>query len=159
MSKSNKVSHRDYRTDLLVTAHLPWYGLLIPSGWLPLRAMSPRVMPRRLVMSHLAPHEGHISPITHGTSGERFAPAGPPSRTQKCDAYCHNFMRPRRSARPTIVTETGSFFPYLSSICSHIMKYYSRFFKFCRILFYEMHNYAEYHSKTHKKCINMHIIV
>ena len=153
------MSHRDYRTDLIVTAHLPWYGLLIPSGWLPLRAMRPCVMPRRLVMSHLAPHEGRISHPMKGASGACFAPAGRPSRTQKCDAYCHNFMRPRRSTSPTIVTDACSFFPSHLSICSHIMKYYSRFFKFCRILFYEMHKYAEYRSKTHKKCINMHIIV
>lgn len=37
VSKSNKVSHRVCRTDLLVMAYLPWYGLLSYAGWLSLR--------------------------------------------------------------------------------------------------------------------------
>lgn len=109
----------------------------------------------------------HVSHPMKGTSrASRRARQERVSRPQegrharkKCDAYCHNFMRPRRSTRPTIVTETCSFFRSPSFLCSHILKYYSYFFKFRRILFYVMHNYAENHSKTHKKCINMHIIV
>ena len=122
--------------------------------------------PDRLVMAHFAPHEWRIlrpmkgtSRITHGASGARFEPPGRPSRTQKCDAYCHNFMRPRRSTRHTVVTDISA-----PSLVFHFqvplsLNFYSYFFKFCRIIFYEMHNYAEYYSETHKKCINMHIIV
>lgn len=107
-------------------------------------------MPRRLVRASFASHEGHISRITQGSSGARFAPAGRPSRTQKCDAYCHNFMRPRRSTRPTIVTEISASTPVFPFQVPYSLNFYSYFFKFCRILFYEMHNYAEYYSKTHK---------
>ena len=116
VSKSNKVSHRDYRTDLLSMHHMPGYGPLSPVGWLSWRAMRPCVMPRRLVMARFAPPEWRVSRITQGASGARFAPWGRPSRTQKCDAYCHNFMLPRRSTRPAIVTEIyQSFlvFPFL----------------------------------------------
>ena len=52
VSKSNKVSHRDYRTDLLVTAHLHMYGLLSHAGWLSWRDMMPCVIPRLLSMAH-----------------------------------------------------------------------------------------------------------
>lgn len=121
--KSNKVSHHVYHTDLLVMDHLPMWCHAWCLDGLKWRVLHPM----------------------NGASGACFAHAGLPSRTQKCDAYCHNFMRPRRSTRPTIVTETCSFFHSNSSICSHIMKYYSRLF-----------NFAEYYSM---KCIIMQNIV
>ena len=140
VAKSNKVSHHDYRTDLLVMAYPPWYGLLSPAGWLSLRAM--RALwrnswcPDRLVMAHFAPHDGHISRITQGASGRCFAPAGRPSRTQKCDAYCHNFMRPRRSTLSAVVTEIYPSFLVFHFQVPLSLNFYSYFFKFCRILFY-----------------------
>ena len=109
--------------------------------------------PDRLVMAHFAPHEGHISRITQGASGACFAHPWRPSRTQKCDAYCHNFMRPRRSTRPAIVTDISVPSPVFPFQVPYSLNFYSRFFKFCRILFYVMHIYAEYRSKTHKVCI------
>ena len=66
-------------------------------------------MPGWSETSHFAPHEGHISHITHGASGRCFASPGLPSRTQKCDEYCHIFMR-----HPTISRHHPSM-PFLTS--------------------------------------------
>ena len=133
------------------------HDALIGSPWRILHPMkSTSLAPWR---AHIKPREGHISNITQGASGACFSPPGLPSRTQKCDAYCHNFMRPRRSTGHAVVTEISAqslVFPFQVPLS---LNFYSRFFKFCGILFYEMHNYAEYYSKTHKKCINMPIIV
>ena len=136
VSKSNKMSHHDYRTDLLVMAYPPWYGLLSTAGWLSWRAMRPRVMPGWSSMAHFAPHEGHISRITQGASGACFAHPGRPPRTQKCDAYCHNFMRPRRSTRLSVVTDISAPSPVFPFQVPYSLNFYSYFFKFCRILFY-----------------------
>ena len=78
VSKSNKVSHHAYRTYLLVTDHLPWYGLIGPAGWISWRAMSPCVMPRRLTMARFAPPMNGASRTSRRSRQERV------SRTQDC---------------------------------------------------------------------------